>query len=119
MHACPVKPSCKGGGERRPEEAAEELDGGVLSQLPHNNIATGERWGVYIYVCMVLAHGQRGRVLNTVRKAQKERKARQVLARVKVYSKSKKNVPYCIIVPFGVIVLKNPEMVGCKHKSET
>lgn len=33
MHACPEKPSCKGGGERRPEEAAEEVDGGVLSQL--------------------------------------------------------------------------------------
>lgn len=51
-------------------------------------------WGAMGSVYLrVLAHGQSGRVLNTVREAQKERKARQVLARVRVYSKSEKNVP--------------------------
>lgn len=90
---CPVEPSCKGGGESRPAEEAEEVDGGVLSQLPHQTSLLGSDGEC---ILRVLAHGQS--VLNTVREAQKERKAGQVLARVKVYSKSEKNVPYCIIV---------------------
>lgn len=46
-----MKPSCKGGGERRPEEAAEEVDGATTS-----NVVAGE----CIFTCVRCMHMDRG-----------------------------------------------------------
>lgn len=93
------------GGEGRPKEAAEEVDGGVLSQLPHPTALLGKC--VVTCVRAGRARGRRGWVLNAVREAQKERKARQVLARVKIYSEMYLNCSGFDSVGFvGMVVLQ-------------